>query len=314
MQGSSARINYNLRPAKHVERKMMCEAFRRLAEFGSVESYRYIGFGSFYFRDFALIHKTLGITEMLSIERDEEDQERFRFNVPYSCVKIAFGEASAVLPTLAWDVRTILWLDYDYGLDAGVLGDVAHFCANACAGSSIVVSLNAHSDREDKTPLVSLQEKVGERDLPADLTNADFKDWAKARTFRRIIMNKVTDALNIRNGTRAVGSKFNFKQLFNFHYQDGARMLTLGGLLHEQGQAPLVAKSALDNLWFVRTGEEPFHIKIPRLTYKEIRYLDEQLPIGDATALTARGIPTEDLEMYSLIYRYFPTFTETDIF
>ena len=31
-------INYNLRPAKHIERKMLCEAFRRLSEIASVES------------------------------------------------------------------------------------------------------------------------------------------------------------------------------------------------------------------------------------------------------------------------------------
>jgi hypothetical protein len=315
MVGSSARINYNLRPAKHVERKMMCEAFRRLSEFGTVESYRYIGFGSFYFRDFALIHKALGISNMTSIEREEEeeDRKRFQFNLPYSCVKMAFGESSAVLPTLPWDVRTILWLDYDFSLDASVLGDVAHFCANACAGSVVVISLNAHPDNRDKAPVNTLKDKVGENEVPADLTDAHLKEWGKASAFRRIITNKISEALNIRNGTRAQGSKFVFRQLFNFHYRDGAMMVTVGGLLYEQGQEPLVAKCAFDHLPFVRTGDDACRIEIPKLTYKEIRHLDEQLPVLQSLELKAHGIPAEDLDLYSRLYRYFPNFAEADL-
>jgi hypothetical protein len=77
MPGSYEKINYGLRPAKCIERKMMCEAFRRLSEFGSVESYRYIGFGSTYFSDFSLFHKHLGITNMISMEQDEHNAPRF---------------------------------------------------------------------------------------------------------------------------------------------------------------------------------------------------------------------------------------------
>jgi hypothetical protein len=42
MTESYKRANYQLRPAKHAERMMMCDAFRRL-KFGSVESYQYVG-------------------------------------------------------------------------------------------------------------------------------------------------------------------------------------------------------------------------------------------------------------------------------
>ncbi|RMG75351.1 MAG: hypothetical protein D6711_06830, partial [Chloroflexi bacterium] len=64
MPSSSRKINYGLRPAKHIERKMLIEIFRRLSEFGSVESYRYIGFGALYFNDFYQFHKYLGIQNM----------------------------------------------------------------------------------------------------------------------------------------------------------------------------------------------------------------------------------------------------------
>ena len=46
MASSFTKIDYRLRPAKSVERRMMAESFLRLRPFGSVESYRYVGMGS----------------------------------------------------------------------------------------------------------------------------------------------------------------------------------------------------------------------------------------------------------------------------
>ena len=86
MPGTYEKINYSLRPAKSIERKMLGNAFRKLSDFGAVESYRYIGFGSTYFSDFILFHKALGIKHMISIERDRENEERFRFNCPFRCI------------------------------------------------------------------------------------------------------------------------------------------------------------------------------------------------------------------------------------
>lgn len=63
-------VGYSLRPAKHVERRILCDAFRRRSKFASVESYQYVGFGSVWFSDFSLFHRQLGIGKMISIERN----------------------------------------------------------------------------------------------------------------------------------------------------------------------------------------------------------------------------------------------------
>ena len=68
MAKSFTKIDYRLRPAKAVERRMMAEAFLRLRPFGSVESYRYIGMGSVYFSDFLLFHGLCGFDPMSSLE------------------------------------------------------------------------------------------------------------------------------------------------------------------------------------------------------------------------------------------------------
>src|SRR5437879_5407175 len=108
MPPSYEKINYGLRPAKSVERKMLRDAFKKLSEFGTLESYRYVGFGSTYFSDFFLFHKSLGITNMTSIEKDVANRDRFLFNIPYNCIGIEFGESGNVLPSLPWNTRTIL--------------------------------------------------------------------------------------------------------------------------------------------------------------------------------------------------------------
>jgi hypothetical protein len=68
MANSFRKIDYRLRPAKAVERRMMAESFLRLRPFGSVETYRYVGMGSVYFADFSLFHAVCGFETMVSIE------------------------------------------------------------------------------------------------------------------------------------------------------------------------------------------------------------------------------------------------------
>src|SRR5947199_4199868 len=127
MRGSFTRVNYQLRPAKGVERRVMTDAFLRLRPFGSVESYRYVGMGSVYFADFALFHTVCGFKSLVSIE-DAEDgrtQERFKFNVPLGSIELRFGHSNVELPKLLWEnVRTICWLDYDGSLTRPVLTDI----------------------------------------------------------------------------------------------------------------------------------------------------------------------------------------------
>lgn len=49
MSDSGQKINYTLRPAKCVERKILCELLIKFKTPIPIHEYRYIGFGSFYF-------------------------------------------------------------------------------------------------------------------------------------------------------------------------------------------------------------------------------------------------------------------------
>ncbi len=305
---SGERINYALRPAKHIERKMLTEMLRKLGPFGRVESYRYVGFGSFYFVDFALFHKSLGIDQMVSIERAVNDQARFRFNRPFECIDLRFGEARDLLPQLRWDIRTILWLDYDGPLNPDCLADIGQFVSSALTGSFLIITVNA-----EPIALELFKQMIGDDRVRAGLQNKDLEGWKTSEECRRVIFNQIEETLFARNGGLPAGSRFKYQQAVFFQYRDGARMVTTGGLLYDEGQTQTLDATSIRSLEYFRGGHDPYRIHVPMLTVKERKYIESKIPAGDMTAVDSRGIPSLERERYRSVYRHFPVFAETDI-
>ena len=314
---SFEKVNYTLRPAKAVERKMLCESFRRLSPFATVDTYQYVGFGSTYFSDFSLIHRSLGISHLISIERETAMRERFKFNRPYRSIDLRFGESTDLLPELDWTPKTIVWLDYDGKLTADVLADVATFCRSCTPGSVLAVSVNAHPDEvppkknAEEFRVKLLKRRLGQHKLPADLDPKRLAGWDVALLGRRIIDQQIKATLLDRNGGLPTNARLCYKQLFNFHYRDGARMMTTGGLVYQVGQESILSSCGFDQLDFVRERENPYHIQVPNLTFKEMRHIDAQLPAG--TEPVTAPVGQDDIAAYKAIYRYFPTFVEAEL-
>ena len=89
---SGNKINYALRPAKSIERRLLIEVLKEICTPSKCEQYCYLGFGSHFFEDFKLIHKYLGISEMYSMEKSTaiNTKKRCYFNLPYKCIKLVF--------------------------------------------------------------------------------------------------------------------------------------------------------------------------------------------------------------------------------
>ncbi len=318
---SYEKINYNLRPSKCIERKMLCEVFQRLSVFGKIEAYGYIGFGSTYFSDFTIFHKTLNLKNMISIERDEEKRERFEFNRPFSCIEIKFGESTDVLPTLNWNSKKIVWLDYDGKLNSEVLSDLDFFFSRAISGSVIVVSINVTPETNTENPYDDIKnyrfdkliDRVGENKIPEGVDGKDLSGWNNAEICRRIIVNEIAEILSVKNAEYDENNMLCYQQLFNFHYSDGAKMLTTGGIVFGKDQFAHFAGCSFNDLSFFRDGSDAYKIEVPNLTFKEIRHLDEQLPLKDGVSISAPSISQSDIDKYEKIYRYFPSFTEANL-
>jgi hypothetical protein len=288
MAGSFRKIDYRLRPAKHVERLMLCDTFRRL-RFAALERYQYVGMGSVYFSDFSLFHRALGIKSMKSMEDSDTPtvQKRFEDNRPFSNIELLWGRSGAVLPRVDLERETILWLDYDGRLDLSVLNDLSSVVGRIGNGSFLTISVQCLPDQgkdiegydyseSDASPLLSYIKHVFGKDrIHPKWKEADLVGWGTARLFWELLTNELRSTLVQRNG---IGDQFEAEQVVHFHYSDGAYMLTIGWIFFTAPYRQLFDQGAFSELDFYRSGSEPFKIALPLLTLRELRHLERQLP------------------------------------
>ena len=317
MSNSGRKINYSVRPAKNIERKMMRDFFMRLSKFERLEDYRYVGFGSKYFSDFILFHKSLNISEMISIEADSTNKERYEFNKPFSNIKMEWGHSSERLPSIVRSQkRTIYWLDYDGGFEHFILQDVSIIAEAACTGSVLAISFNCEPPEFEDKSVDSLQEallkKVTKDMVPSSL---DTRGWKSIKTnaifLKNCLKNRINSDLTRRNNSIPnVDNKLHCLQQLFFTYADGAAMATVGFLLLSQKECRELAECRFNDLYFIREEDEPFDISTPNLTIKEIRHLMEIRP--DETKINTKIFTTKDVKLLWQNYRYFPGFAEIE--
>jgi hypothetical protein len=290
---------------------MMMDLLRRLDRFASLGHYRYIGLGSPYFSDFSLIHKALGIKDLVSIEHEVADEARFRFNTPFAGVDLKFGETSEILPELNWHQRSIVWLDYDGRLDEAKLADINLLVNSVAVGSVVLASFNVEPPKDIEKRLEQTRAELGSY-LPRSYTANTLGGWGTAEAAWQIVDEHMKRSLSERNTGLSESAAMHYRQLFNFRYRDGARMLTVGGILYDAGQAAAVDGCAFSDFDFYRDGEESYEIEIPRLTLREMRHLDSQLPVDSPDMLETSGVPDVDVKNYARLYRYFPKFVDVE--
>ncbi len=307
-------VNYALRPAKSIERKMIVEVLQMLRSIAPLRVYRFVGFGSTYFSDFSLIHRTLGITNLVSIEKNAHDSKRIAFNRPYRCISLKFGRASDVLSALTWRTKSIVWLDYDGKLDMEILDDVATVAQNAAGGSVLIVTVNAQPEPLSESLLSEFEEKIGKENVPMGVDDKALKSWGLAVQSQHAIDATIKHAINDRSRALSTPSKIHYRQLFDFHYADGQKMVTTGGLLFYGRQSRTVDGIDFSAPPFVvHEGEKPYLIDVPNLTLKEMQYLDRQLPAANPAKLRSANVPKSDLKQYARLYRHFPSFVDAEL-
>ena len=321
-------VHYSLRPAKNIERKMMGEAFARLAPLSPLSMYRYIGFGSEFFNDFALYHETLGLSDMLSIEHDVARVPRCKFNRPYKCITVHPGRASAVLPTLNWKPRSIVWLDYVWKLKHVVIEDIKLVVSQAVSGSLLVWSVNAEPWSEPTDNLTGLSlpkselplyqrrkliETMNPTPVPKEWIPGALSGWGLAGVYYKLIMGAVKSSLDDRNGSAKESDKLTFNQCFHFRYADGQRMLTVGGTLLNHADAATLGAAPFSGLPFIRTGEEATEIRPPVLTGREVRHLSQLCPDDETKAEVPDWLAPDELEDFRQVYRYYPVYAESEL-
>jgi hypothetical protein len=316
MAGSSDSINYSVRPNKSVERKLIVDALSRLPVNLKLSDYRYIGMGAMWFVDFVLVHRFLRIEDMISIEINNRD--RAYFNRPYSCIKVIEGESTAllnegVLPLK--DKPLIVWFDYDGMLTRSVLKDLEYLCWNATLGSIFLVTVNAHKHSYMKKvgdETISLKESLAP-DL-GKLVPDPFPANADTRLgFQKLLGQMIQD--HISRTVLASRECLEFLPLFDFSYEDGAPMVTVGGILCDEALRAAIKASPAFGLDYIGKPDQ-YRIEVPPLTFREKHAIDQLLPAlkppykSNLKKELAFSLDSKQIENYRRFYPFYPLFWE----
>jgi hypothetical protein len=320
---SSYRVQYDMRPAKQVERRMIIDAFQRLGAAGfPIVDYQYTGFGAIYFVDFVLLHKLLGLNKLLSLEQEVSLTSRMTFNRPFSCITIKMVPASSEIPNLSRDLRHIVWLDYDGVLRREFLSDIQSAITVLPAGSILLVTVDVEPPEDYDYRVVDPQfdgfkEVLGPRHwkryfeyhassyMDLGLSDADFGKSELILRSTEILKAAFTKSIVIRPDLQ-------FLPMFNFAYKDSHSMLTMGGMIAGRAEKRLLRASNIGETAYYRDDFEapPFEIKVPRLTRKERVYLDREMPCEDGWVPKDFELDPDDVRHYRDIYRFLPAFAE----
>jgi hypothetical protein len=310
-------VNYALRPAKQVERRMLIDGLLLLSEAGfPIRDYRYTGMGSIHFVDFALFHKFLGIEKMLSIEASPEIQKRVHFNAPYrQLIQVETGHPIGdYISDLSHDEKHVLWLDYDNVLSRGMLQDISLAGSSLSRQSILFVTVDTEppigiGDRKKDTKenlLLSRDyfERIAKEYLGL-LTDDDFGYELLPRINIRAILGAF-------QAGKVGRTEEVFIPLFSFLYADGHRMLTIGGMLGTKSDRRVVRRSRFARMDYARLSftQSPYSIVVPTLTRKEHLYLESHMPCTDNWTPKDFELSSEEVAQYRKIYRFFPCYAE----
>lgn len=308
---SPLKINYELRPYKFTERKMLLSTFASICHFYQGE-YQYIGFGGLSFTDFKLFHKELHIDKMCSIEGGDLSKERLEFNCPYSFIQIHKDLSTNVLSRIELKNQSIVWLDYDGVLDNYMFEDLSLLMRQLPIGSVYLITCNRELKSEETGTEYTVEQFKDKFNtlVPFDIITKGFSSTENYKTIRKMFSTQIENIINdrIRNG-----EDIKFMQLYNIIYQEnrGAKMFTFGGVI--TNSSTMINTLNINDFSFISTNEDVYKIQMPNLTFKEEIHINQHIPDKIANLKSTNIIDNKDIDKYIAMYKFLPNFFDVRI-
>jgi hypothetical protein len=203
-----------------------------------------------------------------------------------------------------------------------MLRDVRFVASKVPSGSVVSVTLRCTCSREtdqvrteradgdlsdQRSASDRFLENFADWNVGADIIDADLEGFEFGVLSRRILLEQIDDALsNVKPDP--VNGAMNFLEICNFEYADGDKMTTLVGLFYRDADAPLVSECDFGGLDFMKQPPQSVEIRVPKLTPKEYRELESQLPLPPGAAFVLGTIPPAQATHFRELYRYLPTY------
>lgn len=309
---------YHLRPNKYVDRCLFVNALERLNSQVKLQKHRYIGFGSYLFDDFKLLHDRLNIGTMISLESDSTIFKRAEFNAPYKCISVINQTSTDYISGDNWgEQNSIIWLDYVTPRTLGQqFSDIATLSNTILPCDVLKVTFNANADTLGKAEngmdarLEKLRSRIGEY-IPADATPSDC-----TKDKYPLLLLKCLQIMLSKNFTETKYDKRFVLPLFSTIYQDSQHlMLTFTCVILDSHDEEEKVKACFEDISYVNfKWDEPSLIKIPELTIKEMIEINKLLPGKDVEEQLLREFnfvfddKAEEASSYISFYKYYPSF------
>lgn len=301
---SPKQINYETRPFKFTERKMLLASLQKVCNFYGSD-YQYIGLGGIAYTDFKLFHKELHIDKLYSIEGGSIPMERLKFNSPYSFINLLKNKTTNALNDIPLEKKSLLWLDYDGVLDNYMFDDLDIIFRKLPIGSIYIFTCNRDLKDEENNEYTTglFKEKFGDL-IPFSIENKDFSSQNNYKTIRKMFIKHINSILRERN--RIENFNFQFHQLFNIIYQEnrGARMYTFGGVITDNNFN--LSDLDINSFNFINTEENAYKIEIPNLTRKEIDLINSYLYVNEEELIKLNIVTQAEVDKYRKTYKYLP--------
>lgn len=309
---------YHLRPNKYVDRCLFVNSLERLSSLIKLQKHRYIGFGSYLFDDFKLIHDRLNIETMISLESRPEIYDRAQYNAPYKCIEIINQTSTDFVSGGNWtEENNIIWFDYVSPKALGQqFNDIASLTNIVAPHDIIRVTFNANADtlgaleKGLDARLNKLRTRIGKH-IPSD---AGPQDCTKEQ-YPILLLQSLRKMLSSLFPERKFDKRF-IVPMFSTVYQDSEHlMLTFTSIVLDDHEEEQKIKEAFDDIPYVNfEWDRPSLIKIPELTIKEMLEINKLLPSRDAEEQLSEKFgfvfdnKKAEIESYISFYKYYPSF------
>lgn len=322
---------YHLRPNKYIDRCLFVNVLNCLSKPYSLHEYQYIGFGSFQFDDFKLIHTYLGISKMISLESDPLICSRAEFNKPLKCITIKNTDSTDFISKSELDQNSIFWFDYTSPKDLGKqFSDFCTLLNKANVHDIIKITLNAYpaallnrkdeqSDQEVQEQRLKILEQMIKEYMPTD---TDYTEMEKDK-YPLLLLKCIKKACSQTLNELSYPKRFVFP-IISTVYQDGQQMLTFTGIILEALSADDKQRKEEDIVKMLNLHQDITFgrwdslckIDVPCLTPKEILALNNLLPDTEVEQKIKEELPffcnqkkvDVSIKNYTKYYKYYPNF------
>lgn len=310
-------ISYDLRPTKQSERRILLDLMKIAGDCGfPITKYRYVGMGANRFYDYLLMHKYLGVNKMISLEHDPKMYKRAMFNRPYSFIDVRNKSISEFISGDTFSDQSLLWFDYDGGINSDALADIASLATKLKLGDFCFVTIGGARppslEKNDENKVLAwMKEEFG--DLAGEVTITDVEKSNFPEAARKALLAAFRYAFSTRKGCQ-------FVPFLQVKYADSMTMVTVGGGLIDDAHVEKFKRNINHSLPFLRIYENIlYEIKSLHLTERERVLFDratthttaDEIENSQLHKIKKLGFGDDEIKAYKELIRYLPRYVET---